>query len=137
MCPALPLGIVDAAEYAAVSLHLALGDRLAQYPDGLVEARNASGELLGFDRIRSLLKGGLDADETDARAVAFAQDDDMAVLIPTRQASDPERALMQTLVATRATGRDPACTNDLNPSFHCSKSRWPLCTQRELGPVCD
>jgi serine phosphatase RsbU (regulator of sigma subunit) len=100
--PALPLGIVDAAEYAAIPLRLAPGDRLALYTDGVVEARNGSGELLGFDRTRSLLRGDLDADAAVAAAVAFGQDDDMTVLILTRQAADTEPASTQTLVAARA-----------------------------------
>lgn len=101
--PALPLGIVDAADYDAIPLRLAPGDCLALYTDGVVEARNGSGELLGFDRTRSLLRGDLDADAAVAAAVAFGQDDDMTVLILTRQAADPERASTQTLVAARAT----------------------------------
>jgi serine phosphatase RsbU (regulator of sigma subunit) len=83
-------------------LGLAPGDRLALYTDGVVEARNGSGELLGFDRTRSLLRGDLDADAAVAAAVAFGQDDDMTVLILTRQAADPEQASTQTLVATEA-----------------------------------
>jgi hypothetical protein len=43
------------------------------------------------------------ADAAVAAAVAFGQDDDMTVLILTRQAADPERASTQTLVAARAT----------------------------------
>jgi serine/threonine protein phosphatase PrpC len=101
--PTLPLGVVDAAEYAAIPLHLAAGDRLALYTDGLVEARNASGELLGFDWTRNLLTGNLDAHAAVAAAVAFGQDDDMTVLILTRDAAKPERARTPTLVAARAT----------------------------------
>jgi hypothetical protein len=101
--PALPLGIVDGAEYEAIPLRLAAGDRLALYTDGLVEARNASGELLGFDRIRDLLTGELDAHAAVAAAVDFGQDDDMTVLILTRDAGNPEHAWTPTLVATQVT----------------------------------
>ena len=84
-------------------MRLAPGDRLALCTDGVVEARNGSGELLGFDRTRSLLSGDLDADAAVAAAVAFGQDDDMTVLFLSRQAADPERPSMQTLVTARAT----------------------------------
>ncbi|HEX4310498.1 MAG TPA: SpoIIE family protein phosphatase [Acidobacteriaceae bacterium] len=100
---ALPLGVVDAAEYSSIPLSLAPGDRLALYTDGLVEARNGSGELLGFERTRTLFSGDLDAHAAVASAVDFGQDDDMTVLILTRHAANRERAWAPTVVASRAT----------------------------------
>lgn len=90
LAPALPLGVVDAGEYPVNRLFIGAGDRLALYTDGLVEARSASGELLGFDRARALLLGDVDASSAVAAAVAFGQEDDMTVLVLTRERAGAE-----------------------------------------------
>ena len=78
--PALPLGIVSEAEYEAVQLKLTEIDRLTLYTDGLLEARNATGELFGFARIAELLAVTGDAEKIADAAQQFGQDDDITVL---------------------------------------------------------
>lgn len=51
----VPLGRVADAEYAAVTLSLAVGDRVFLYTDGLVEERSPAGEPFGFDRLEQCL----------------------------------------------------------------------------------
>lgn len=76
--PSLPLGLVSDQHYATVSGFLAVDQKLVLLSDGVVEARSASGELFGFDRLATLtLK--------TARAIAdtakdFGQEDDITVL---------------------------------------------------------
>jgi hypothetical protein len=78
--PALPLGLVPAAEYDEVRFQLTDIDRLTLYTDGLLEARNAAGELFGFARIAELLGSTGDADKIADTAQRFGQDDDITVL---------------------------------------------------------
>jgi serine phosphatase RsbU (regulator of sigma subunit) len=46
---------------------LRVGDRLTLYTDGLPEARNASGELYGFERLKTLFDSSPDADRSVKR----------------------------------------------------------------------
>jgi Stage II sporulation protein E (SpoIIE) len=76
----LPLGIVEAASYEEQSTVLADGAHLVLVSDGVVEARNAKGELYGFDRLKRLISEKATAEEIADAAVAFGQDDDITVL---------------------------------------------------------
>lgn len=87
---ALPLGLVLDASYDRTALHLNVDDRLTLYTDGLVEARNATGELFGFERLARLIATRPDASQAVAAAVAFGQDDDITVLTLTRLATGVE-----------------------------------------------
>jgi hypothetical protein len=80
----LPLGLLPVAEFQKTTVHLQIGDRLTLYTDGLLEARNASGELYGFDRVQQLMAARPDAWQACEAAVAFGQDDDITVLTVTR-----------------------------------------------------
>jgi serine phosphatase RsbU (regulator of sigma subunit) len=73
-----PLGIVAAAEYGETVATLAAGDRITFLSDGVLEARGASGELLGFTRMAELTRRSA-AEIADA-AQSFGQDDDITVL---------------------------------------------------------
>jgi Stage II sporulation protein E (SpoIIE) len=84
---ALPLGIVADTTYLESTLPLGAGDHLALYTDGLLEARSASGELYGFDRLQTLFAAQPDAARATEAAVAFGQDDDITVLTLTRLGS--------------------------------------------------
>jgi hypothetical protein len=88
--PALPLGLVPVAEYETTSLLLDVGDRLTLYTDGLLEARNAAGELYSFDRLQNLILTEPDARQASEVAVAFGQEDDITVLTVTRLATGVE-----------------------------------------------
>lgn len=73
----LPLGIASTAAYDEHTFHLAPGDTLTFFSDGVVEARNSAGELFGFDRTRNV--STWPASEIAAAAQAFGQQDDITV----------------------------------------------------------
>jgi len=75
---ALPLGIVSGASYETTQFQLAAGSRLTFYSDGVVEAQNEKGALLGFER-------GQEISTQSAAAIVeiakqFGQSDDITVL---------------------------------------------------------
>jgi serine phosphatase RsbU (regulator of sigma subunit) len=78
--PALPLGLVENAEFESIELQMAAGDQLTLYTDGLLEARNPAGELFGFQRIADFLARPRDAQEIAEAAQQFGQEDDITVL---------------------------------------------------------
>jgi hypothetical protein len=78
----LPLGIVSEAEYSETALQLAPGDALMLLSDGVVEARNATGELFGFERTAAISAQA--ADKIAQAAQAFGQEDDITVLTLSR-----------------------------------------------------
>ena len=77
---ALPLGILADTTYDETPRQLHPGDHLALYTDGLLEARNAAGELYGFERLTILFSDQASAEQASAAAAAFGQDDDVTVL---------------------------------------------------------
>ena len=77
---ALPLGLDVTARYDQKTLQFDLGDHLALYTDGLLEARNKSGELYGFERLQKLFAANPTASEAAEEAVRFGQDDDVTVV---------------------------------------------------------
>jgi serine phosphatase RsbU (regulator of sigma subunit) len=81
---ALPLGLVPDAQYEESTFDLHEGDHFALYTDGLLEARNASGELFSFERVDALFATHPNAAEASEAAVTFGQDDDITVLTLTR-----------------------------------------------------
>jgi hypothetical protein len=74
----LPLGLVAGAEYSETELQLGESDTLTFLSDGVVEARNAQGELFGFARAQAI--SAEPAQKIAAQAVAFGQEDDITVL---------------------------------------------------------
>ena len=82
--PALPLGLAPDQRYEAVSGTLAANQRFVLMSDGVVEARNADGELLGFDRVAPLTLQP--AQQIADTAKIFGQEDDITVFTLTRQA---------------------------------------------------
>jgi serine phosphatase RsbU (regulator of sigma subunit) len=84
---ALPLGIVTDAAYQESTVQLQQGDHFALYTDGLLEARNAHGELFSFERLDALFANNPGAAEATDAAVNFGQDDDITVLTLTRLAT--------------------------------------------------
>lgn len=74
----LPLGITEAAEYPQTTLQLNPGDQLTFLSDGVIEARNPSGELYGFDRTQAISQQT--AEQIAHAASAFGQEDDITVL---------------------------------------------------------
>jgi hypothetical protein len=80
----LPLGIVAGAEYEEMQFQLAPDESLTFLSDGVVEARNPSGELFGFERTLRICNSGAGAIARAAKD--FGQDDDITVLSITRAA---------------------------------------------------
>jgi serine phosphatase RsbU (regulator of sigma subunit) len=81
----LPLGIAADASYPESSLRLAPGDTVTFLSDGVLEARNAAGELYGFERTAALSTES--AENVAQAAQAFGQEDDITVLTLKRAAS--------------------------------------------------
>jgi serine phosphatase RsbU (regulator of sigma subunit) len=78
----LPLGISAESTYPEVTFQLAASEQLTLLTDGVVEARNASGELYGFERTAAISSHSAEA-IADA-AQQFGQDDDITVLTLSR-----------------------------------------------------
>jgi serine phosphatase RsbU (regulator of sigma subunit) len=95
----LPLGIHPEASYESVPFRLGVGDRLTLFTDGLLEARNAAGEVFGFERMAALLATRPDASQAVSAAVEFGQEDDITVLALTRLATGVESTTL--LIAPR------------------------------------
>ena len=74
----LPLGLADSGAYPEIRVRLAPKTQLTLLTDGVVEARNPSGELLGFERTRELSIHS--AHHVAHAAQSFGQEDDITVL---------------------------------------------------------
>ncbi len=79
----LPLGLAADATYPEATLNLQLNVQLTLLTDGVAEARNASGELFGFDRTLKL--SNRSSNEIAQAAIDFGQEDDITVLTLKRQ----------------------------------------------------
>ena len=82
ICAGLPLGIDLNCVYEEIHFLLQPDERLTFVSDGVVEARNASGELFGFERTQRIANSGAQA--IAQAAVEFGQNDDITVLSVTR-----------------------------------------------------
>jgi hypothetical protein len=76
----LPLGIMAGEIYEELDFRLGEGETLTLYTDGVVEARNARGDLFGFDRVIQLLSARVPVQELLDTACAFGQQDDITIL---------------------------------------------------------
>ena len=94
----LPLGVLPEIEYEEVRLYLHPGDRLLLMSDGVVEARQPSGELFGFDRVHNL--SSQSAFYIADAAKDFGQEDDITVLTVRR---------LEEGAALEGSTRDPSC----------------------------
>ena len=74
----IPLGMMPEAEWEETAIQLLQNDRLVFLSDGVVEARSAGGELLGFDRARDL--SYRPASEIARFAEKWGQEDDITVI---------------------------------------------------------
>jgi serine phosphatase RsbU (regulator of sigma subunit) len=87
----LPLGLTADANYTESTITLTPGSQLTLLSDGVVEARNLTGELFGFERTASISTEP--AEKIAQAAQQFGQEDDITVLTLTRVDSTPEAAL--------------------------------------------
>ncbi|HEU5315311.1 MAG TPA: SpoIIE family protein phosphatase [Chloroflexota bacterium] len=82
----LPLGIEPDARYSEAEAHLRAGDALLLYSDGVVEAHDAAGRMLGFDGLATALGTRGDGSPIDAALARLAahaigeQEDDVTLL---------------------------------------------------------
>ena len=74
----LPLGISPEETYEERIFHLEPGDQLTLLSDGVLEARDAHGELFGFDRTCAI--SAQTAGSIAGAAMEFGQEDDITVL---------------------------------------------------------
>jgi len=96
---ALPLGMMEDAEFSVMQFTLAQGDRLVLVSDGVAEATDADRQLFGFDRVQELMQTGKSASEVANAAQRFGQEDDISIITVTR-ASVPEMAYSGSLQST-------------------------------------
>jgi serine phosphatase RsbU (regulator of sigma subunit) len=75
---ALPLGILEGAEYETTTIQLAPGDCITFMTDGVPEAQTKAGELFGFERTREV--STQPADRIAEAACTFGQSDDVTVV---------------------------------------------------------
>jgi hypothetical protein len=75
---ALPLGVVEGAEFSVMQFELQPGDRLALLTDGVMEAQNETRELFGFARAQQISQQSAAAIAETAQK--FGQNDDITVL---------------------------------------------------------
>jgi hypothetical protein len=76
----LPLGVTAEVEYVDQSFPLDSADRLLFVSDGVIEARNAKGELYGFDRFLAGLTTAHSPGQIAKIAQDFGQEDDITVV---------------------------------------------------------
>jgi phosphoserine phosphatase RsbU/P len=79
----LPLGISASEVYEERAFRLEPEDRLTLLSDGVLEARDARGELFGFERTRAI--SGQSAANIAETAQSFGQEDDITVLTLARE----------------------------------------------------
>jgi hypothetical protein len=82
---ALPLGVADGVRYETTEFRIEPGSRLTFYSDGVIEAQNHKGELLGFERGRELSTEPAAAIAEVAKK--FGQCDDITVVTIERAAA--------------------------------------------------
>jgi serine phosphatase RsbU (regulator of sigma subunit) len=88
----LPLGLADDAVYEDLAFRLQEGETLTLFTDGIVEARNAEGELYGFERAQTLAHERKSAEQIVEAACVFGQQDDITVVSIRRLAAAEEPA---------------------------------------------
>ena len=82
----MPLGLDGNAVYEQTSMEMRAGDRAVLLTDGIPEARNEQGVLLGFPRVELMLREGGSAKSVAEAAQQFGQNDDITVIGIARQA---------------------------------------------------
>jgi hypothetical protein len=88
---ALPLGMIEGAEFSLMNFRVNEGDRLILMSDGVAEAMDEDGQIFGFERINELLQKNLTAAQIADATQKFGQQDDITVLLVVREAKVAER----------------------------------------------
>jgi len=77
---ALPLGLMEGAEFSIMHFQLKMGDKLVLMSDGIAEAMDERRQLFGFERVDALLRTAPTAAEVAETAKRWGQEDDITVL---------------------------------------------------------
>ncbi len=83
---ALPLGMIDGAEFSVMHFKIHPNDKLVMVSDGILEATDANGKLFGFDRVAELLRNSTPVKALADAAQLFGQEDDISLVAVTRTA---------------------------------------------------
>jgi serine phosphatase RsbU (regulator of sigma subunit) len=95
----MPLGLMEGSEYEEKEIALNTGDRLLMYSDGLVEAHDPAGQMLGFTHLLNLIaEAPADGPLIDALCrrleahvgSAWSQEDDVTMLTVEREGVFPD-----------------------------------------------
>jgi hypothetical protein len=89
----LPLGVASGVQYVAMHIRLEPASRLTFYSDGVIEAQDKAGQLLGFERARELSTQS--AASIAKAAKAFGQQDDITVITVERVAVADTHSVVQ------------------------------------------
>lgn len=81
----MPLGLAENAEYAQTNLELRPRDRAVLLTDGVPEARDEKGDLLGFSRVGAMLRERASVKAIADAAQQYGQNDDLTVISLTRE----------------------------------------------------
>jgi hypothetical protein len=81
---ALPLGLLEGAEFSVMRFKLKERDRLVLVSDGIAEATDAEGRLFGYERIHELLQANSTTAAVADAAQKYGQNDDISVISATR-----------------------------------------------------
>jgi hypothetical protein len=100
----LPLGLAADAAYDELVFLLHEGETLTFYTDGILEARNAAGELYGFDRVAALVGSDRTIEQMVEEACNFGQQDDITVFRVTRLAHSAPANAARLSLATQIAG---------------------------------
>jgi serine phosphatase RsbU (regulator of sigma subunit) len=84
---ALPLGMIEDAEFSVLQFRFTEGDHLLLMSDGIAEATDLDGNLFGFERVLDLLRNSANAAAIATAAQNFGQEDDISVISITRTAA--------------------------------------------------
>jgi Stage II sporulation protein E (SpoIIE) len=87
---ALPLGALPDVSFPATRIQIGAGESMLLVSDGVIEARNSSGELFGFERAAALANEP--AESIAQAAQQFGQEDDITVLTVAFAAAEVLRA---------------------------------------------
>jgi serine phosphatase RsbU (regulator of sigma subunit) len=100
----LPLGLAPDAAYSELVFTLHEGETLTFYTDGILEARNPSGELFGFERLSALIGSHPTIEQMVEAACNFGQQDDITVFRVTRLAESAPAHAASLRLATQIAG---------------------------------
>jgi serine phosphatase RsbU (regulator of sigma subunit) len=100
----LPLGVAAEVDYDELVFTLHEGETLLFYTDGILEARDAAGELFGFERLAALIRSDPSVEQMVETACNFGQQDDITVFKVTRLAQSAPAHEARLSLATQIAG---------------------------------